>query len=414
MLAEIRVPADARDPAPAAARPLRVLTLTSLYPSTARPRHGVFVETRLRKLVDSGDAEAKVIAPVPWFPLDARWCGSYGAYARTPRRESRAGLDVSHPRYLMLPRVGMAFQPDAYARAAVGDARRLTAEGFDFDVIDAHYFYPDGVAAAAVARRLGRPYTVTARGSDINLIAGLDGPRRRILDAARGAARLIAVSAALKTRMVELGMDPERIEVLRNGVDCALFAPVPREEARRAFALPDAPVLACVGNLVPEKGVHLVLDALALLPGWCGLVVGEGPEAQRLLARARALGIAPRLRMLPSMPQSRLTAVYAAADALVLASSREGWPNVLLESMACGTPAIAAHVGGVAEIMTGPAAGTLLEERSAPSIASAARALLASPPSRAATRAHALRFGWGEVTRAQLAILRDAAGRAPC
>jgi glycosyltransferase involved in cell wall biosynthesis len=299
--------------------------------------------------------------------------------------------------------------------AALRAVRALAADGFDCDVIDAHYFYPDGVAAAAVARRLGKPYTITARGSDINLLGELDGPRRRMLRAADGAAALIAVSDALRARMVALGMPGDRITVLRNGVDARVFAPVERAEARDAFALPgDATVLACVGNLVPEKGVDLFVEAVARLPRVHGLVVGEGPQRAQLVARAMALGVGARMRFVPNMPQSRLRLAYGAADALVLASSREGWPNVLLEAMACGTPVIATRVGGVPEMLTHPDAGRFAEARTADAIVAAASALLAAPPARKAVRAHALTFDWDTIAAAQVALLRRACGRPPC
>jgi teichuronic acid biosynthesis glycosyltransferase TuaC len=412
-----RVLEPRRAPVRAAApgRPLRVLTLTSLYPSSARPRHGVFVETRLQHMAATGAIDARVIAPVPWFPLRAGWCGRYADFARTPRGDCRGGIPVGYPRYFMLPAVGMGFQPDAMAVAALRAARTLAEEGFDCDVVDAHYAYPDGVAAALVARRLGKPYVITARGSDINLLGAMDGPRRRMVEAADGAAALIAVSDALRARMEGLGMPGERIHVLRNGVDARLFAPVEREAARDAFALPvDATVLACVANLVPEKGVDLFVEAVGRMPRVHGIVVGEGPQRAKLVSRAMALGIGARMRFVPNMPQSRLRYAYSAADVLVLASSREGWPNVLLEAMACGTPVVATGVGGVAEIVTRPAAGRIAAARSADAVVDAARAVLEAPPAREAVRAHALAFGWDSIAAAQVALLRRAAGWAPC
>ncbi len=106
------------------------------------------------------------------------------------------------------------------------------------------------------------------------------------------------------------------------------------------------------------------------------------------------------------MPQERLRTVYSAADALVLASSREGWPNVLLEAMACGTPVVAAAVGGVREIVSEPVAGRVLESPDGAAIAAALTGLLEAPPDRSAVRAHAERFGWDEVARGQLELFR--------
>jgi len=120
-----------------------------------------------------------------------------------------------------------------------------------------------------------------------------------------------------------------------------------------------------------------------------------------------------------SLSQQELRPYYCAADALVLASTREGWPNVLLEAMACGTPVLATRVGGIPEIITSPDAGALLEERSAAAIAQSIRKMLAGPQRRSATRRYAEQLGWGATTRGQLQLFRrilsvdDRAAREP-
>src|SRR5260370_35467900 len=111
------------------------------------------------------------------------------------------------------------------------------------------------------------------------------------------------------------------------------------------------------------------------------------------------------------MPQEQLAEYYGAADALVLASTREGWPNVLLEAMACGTPVIAARVGGTPEIVTAPAAGVLFETRTAEVLAGAVRKLLECPPGRDDTRLHAEEFNWYETTRRRRALFRHIAAQ---
>src|SRR5262249_29583026 len=156
-------------------------------------------------------------------------------------------------------------------------------------------------------------------------------PRRMILWAARRAAALVSVSAALKGALVQLGIDDRKISVLRNGVDTELFHPVDRVSERARLGLTGT-VLLMVGNLVALKGHDLVLRALREIAGAFLLVVGEGPEERNLRNLAGALGVQDRVRFVGSVPQADLPGYYAAADALVLASSREGWPNVLLES----------------------------------------------------------------------------------
>jgi teichuronic acid biosynthesis glycosyltransferase TuaC len=382
---------------------MRILTFSTLYPNAVRPHHGVFVETRLRHLLASGRLEARVVAPVPWFPSADQRYGRYGEFAGAPREEQRHGIDVKHPRYLSVPKIGMSAAPFLLAAGAQSTMNDMIRRGYDMDIIDAHYFYPDGVAAAIVGKQLGKPVVITARGTDINLLPQYALPRRMILWAARRAVALVTVSSALKTALTQLGVDRGKITVLRNGVDTGLFRPDNRALQRAHLGLTGT-VLLMVGNLVPLKGHDLVLRALVDFPDACLLIIGNGSEERNLKILAGALQIQDRVRFLGAMPQHQLPAFYSAADALVLASSREGWPNVLLESMACGTPVVSACVGGTPEIVAGPDAGVLMTERSVRGVVEALRRLLRSYPDRDATRRYAAQFSWDETTRGQLQL----------
>jgi teichuronic acid biosynthesis glycosyltransferase TuaC len=392
--------------------PINVLTLSSLYPNRDMPQHGIFVENRLRRLVDSGEVASLVIAPVPWFPSADRRFGRYATFARVPQEEMRHGIAVLHPRYALIPKLGMASAPALMYASLRGCLERVLRERFRFDLIDAHYLYPDGVAAVMLAERLGKPAVITARGTDVNLIADFRLPRRWMRWAADRAAGIVAVSEALRARLVDLGIAAGRIRVLRNGVDLDLFAPRDRDAARRELGLwMERPVVLAVGQLVAAKAFELVIRAVAPVPKAILLIVGDGPEAAALRRLAEHTGVASRVRFLGAMPQERLPAVYNAADVLVLASSREGFPNVLLEALACGTPAIATTVGGTPEILASPVAGRLVEERSAEALSAALRDLLADPPPRAAVRAYAERFGWRQTTARQLRLFKSVLDR---
>ena len=384
------------------ASPLKVLVFSTLYPSSARPTHGLFVETRLRKLLESGRITAKVVAPVPWFFSTDERFGRYAVMARTPRRETRSGIDILYPRFFLPPKVGMSAAPFLLALGAAAALRRLRREGFDFDLIDAHYYYPDGVAAALLAAHCGRPFVVTARGSDINLLATRAVPRALIRWAARRAAASIAVSGALDEKLASLGVEGPRRVVLRNGVDLERFRPVPREEARARLGWPPGPALLLVGTLDENKGHHLVIGALPRLPGFRLVIVGSGPARARLEAMAVELGVADRVRFAGAVLQTGLPDYYSAADVLVLASGREGWPNVLLESMACGTPVVATDVGGVAEIVADSRAGVVIQDRSSAGVVAGIERLLSAPPGRDATRGYAEMFSWDATTAGQL------------
>lgn len=391
---------------------LRVLTFTTLYPNTETPNHGVFVENRLRQTAQRHDIQATVLAPVPFFPFTSNVFGSYARFARVPVREERHGFAVHHPRYVVIPKIGMTVTPWFLYRAAAAACRRLGLGKDTVDVIDAHYFYPDGVAAAHLARDLGVPFVVTARGTDLNVLPHFPQARRQIVWAATHAAATITVSAALKRKALDLSFAPQKCVVLRNGVDLDLFTPKDRDAARRKFGLSGFTLLS-VGNLVSLKGHDLTIEAMASLPDCTLLIAGGGPLREALGARAVALGLGDRVRLLGEVPHGALPELYSAADLFVLMSEREGWANVLLEAMACGTPAAATQVGGNAEIVTGPDAGLLLKERSSESLVEAVQALRRNPPARVATRCHAEGFGWGAVAAANFALLKAAAEARP-
>lgn len=391
---------------------MKLLVYSSLFPNEAQPQHGIFVETRLRRILAAGGASARVIAPVPWFPFRGSLFGRYGEFARVPRHERRGEVEIDHPRYPVIPAIGMNMAPALMACATRRLVARHIADGAE--LIDAHYFYPDGVAAARLGAALERPVAITARGSDVNLIADHAGPRRQILEAADRAAAIIAVSEALKRRMVEIGIDGARITVLRNGVDTGLFVPTDRAQARAALGL-TRPALIAVGNLLQSKGQDVAIRALALLDDMELLIVGAGPDAAAFHRLAGQVGVEDRVRFLGRKPQAELPFYYSAAEVSLLASAREGWPNVLLESMACGTPAVASDVGGVGEIITAPEAGRIMSERTPEALAAAVRELRDAAPPPDAVRAHAARFGWDEIARDQRAIyqrvIEGAAGR---
>ncbi|MFG6416579.1 glycosyltransferase [Roseateles sp. DC23W] len=377
---------------------MRVLTFSSLYPSAARPQHGLFVAARLRELRRrQPDVEAHVVAPVPWFPFKAAAFGDYAAWARTPLREEWQGQRADHPRYLMLPKLGMHRQPDAMARAA---ARWIARHGLQFDLIDAHYFYPDGVAAAALSRQLGKPLLITARGSDLNLIGQDERARARMLDACDQASACIGVSTALVEVLRGWGVPERKLHVIRNGVDLDRFAPRDRVAARQGLGLDvPGPMLLSVGNLLELKGHALLVEAVHLLrEDWPMLqlyIAGEGAERERLQAQIARLDLGRRVTLLGAVPNAALPDWYNAADLFLLPSSREGLPNALLEALACGTPALASAVGGIPEVLgDAPGAGELLAERSAQAIADALRRWLPREADRDAVRLTAMAYSW--------------------
>ncbi|MEM9495621.1 MAG: glycosyltransferase family 4 protein [Pseudomonadota bacterium] len=387
---------------------MKILVLTTLFPNAALPHHGVFVENRLRAYLEKYSADVRVVAPAPWFPSRHERFGRYSAWARTPRSETRNGLPIDHPRYLLPPKIGMNYVPHSLEKCFLRAIEDVCSDGWDFDLIDAHYLYPDGVAAAAVAKRLGKPIILTGRGTDINLIPEYEKPRARILGAVSQAHAVITVAEALREKLINLGAAAEKITTLRNGVDLSVFHPIDQTEARAQLGLPSGDVIACVGHLTERKGHHHVIDALAQLSGATLIIAGDGEERRSLEARAAAKGVGERVRFLGSVPHDKLADVYSAATVFALASSREGWPNVLLEAMACGAPVVASNVWGAGEIVKTQEAGRLVPYGDVAALAGALAATLENPPDRRATRAYAEGFSWEETADGMHEIFRSA------
>ncbi len=164
-----------------------------------------------------------------------------------------------------------------------------------------------------------------------------------------------------------------------------------------------------MGHLILSKGHGHIISALVDLPDVRLMIAGSGPERKKLELMAQNVGVSDRVTFLGPLPQESLRDFYGAADALILASSSEGWANVLLEAMACGTPVIASNVGGTSEVVRSPAAGVLMASATAQGVVFGVNQLRSHYPERAATRAYAERFSWDATTQGQLRLFREAA-----
>lgn len=236
------------------------------------------------------------------------------------------------------------------------ELRRLTAR-FAPDVFLAYWTHPDGAVALRAAREASRPCVVIVGGSDVLVIARDDVRRRAIERVLRGADALLTVGEALRERVVALGAAPGQAEVLRRGVNPALFHPGDRSVARARLGLPThAPFALWVGRMAPVKGLTDLIDAWRRLAASEArlYLVGDGPQRNQLQALVRRLDLEERVCFAGARAQDELGDWYRAADLTVLPSRSEGIPNVLLESLACGTPFLATDVGGVREICTAP------------------------------------------------------------
>jgi teichuronic acid biosynthesis glycosyltransferase TuaC len=377
---------------------LRVVTLSTLFPNPAQPNFGVFVENQTLRLAACEGVELRVVNPIalPAFPLDL--IPRYRCLRPLPLEDTWKGLRIARPRIRVFPGLSGPINPALMVHAARKVLQRWRADGFEFDVIDAQFFYPDGPAAARLAAEFGVPFSVKARGADIHYWGSRRGCRSQVLEAAAQAKGMLAVAHSLRQDMVAMGMDAGRIAVHYTGVDLDRFRPEDRATAKARLGV-DGPLVISLGSLIPRKGHDIVIEALANIPEATLLIAGDGPEHGRLAALAKARGMAGRVRLLGSVPHAQLPALLAAADVMALASESEGLANAWIEAMACGTPVVTPEVDGAAEAVDRPAAGRLLKDRTPAAFAEAIRTILADPPAQAAVRASAERFAWCRNTR---------------
>lgn len=346
-------------------RPL-IAVYTSVYPNKSQPNLGLFVRERMHRV--SRSLNLVVVAPVPWFPFQSlirRLRPHFRPHV--PVFEEQEGISVYHPRFFCVP--GFFKWTDAWFQAlgSLRVMRRLKKE-FGFDIIDAHFVYPDGVAAHLLGRWLKIPYTITLRGS-LNRFGSSILHRRQIKKALNDASRIFTVSESLRREALAWGQDPAKVQMIGNGVDLDRFRPEDKLESRKMLGLPEkAKILISVGGLTERKGFHRIIelmpDLLEKHPDLHYVIAGganpEGNNRARLESLIQDLGLQSRVHLLGAVDPDELRYVYSSGDIFVLATSFEGWANVLLEASACGLPIVATNVGGNAEVVSSEDVGILV------------------------------------------------------
>jgi glycosyltransferase involved in cell wall biosynthesis len=354
---------------------MRVLIVTKIFPSSVEPCSSPFNRQQFRELSRLADVE--LLATIPWFPGASafrRWSPA-GRLTAVPPREEIDGLVVRHPRFLFVPKVGHAIAGPLYAASlgpiALGYKGRV-------DVVLGAWGYPDGYAAVLLGRLLGVPTVIKLHGSDVNVLGARGVLRRRLSWALERATRVVAVSQPLAERAIELGVSPENVDVVPNGIDRALFHPRDREQARRALGLPfDGRLVLFLGHLSEAKGAVDLLRAFqvnaAALTGVELAMVGDGADAELCHLLARSLPI--NVRFPGVQPHDRIPLWLAACDVLALPSWNEGTPNVVLEALACGRPVVATKVGGIPALVK-PTRGALVPAQDVHALGAALREVL--------------------------------------
>ncbi|MDE8652101.1 glycosyltransferase [Novosphingobium album (ex Liu et al. 2023)] len=398
---------------------MRILSIATLFPNPVRPSFGIFVGNQMRAVVARGDVDLTMVSPIgmpPW-PLSHR--APYDRLRAIPLESGAVGLPVHYPRFTLIPRIGGDSNPGRIVRAVLPLVRAMHAQK-PFDLVDAQFFFPDGPAAAVIARALGLPLTIKSRGADIHYWGARPRALAQMREAAAQAAGLLAVSQSLRADMVALGMPADRIGVHYTGLDRERFRPIERGAARALVSAlpnlgiwPEGPLIVTPGALIARKGQRLAIAALARLPEARLALAGTGEDETALRAYARECGVADRVHFLGLVTHDVLPQLLCAADVVVLPSASEGLANVWVEALACGTPIVIPDIGGAREIVRDGSAGRLVT-RDPAAIATAVSDILRDPPSQDEVAANARRFSWSINAENLVCFWRDVlAGRKP-
>ncbi len=330
---------------------MKILSLSSVFPNPAEPGLGLFVRSRLLHMATS--EKIKVIAPIPL--VDYTNPGGKPFRSRTfPIVRQDGPIEVFHPRWLFPPN-GTPLNVACQFFRLLPLVRQIR-RAFPFDLIDAHFGYPEGATAGLLAAAFHVPYTVTLRGSE-TMFAEYRYRRKALRWAMHRAGHVIAVSEDLRAFAIQEGVAPERASTVPNGIDATVFHLQDLKQMRLRHDLPiERKLILSAGELIEAKGHHLVIQAVkSLLERGHNvelLIVGStargGPRFEdRLHQCVSACGLADRVRFIGWVDRNGLAELLSAVDLFCLASFTEGWPNVVNEALACGVPVVASHVGGV-------------------------------------------------------------------
>jgi len=357
---------------------MKILVLTNLFPNKLQPTFGLFVKERILRIARLG--EIKVIAPCPWFPR-FKFIKKYYFYSQIPVEEKIEDLDVLHPRFFILPKIFKSLDGFLYFVSVFGEVFKVR-KYFNFDLIDCHWVYPDGFAAVLFGKIFKKPVVITIRGPGVLTMPGYRIRRKLALWSLKQSNHIIAVCEAIRQETIKLGIPGEKITTIPNGVDIKKFYLWDKIKARERLNLPlDKKIILSVGYLCKRKGFHHLIDAISILTKKFGrgdllLIIIGGADVGRednfkpnLERQINELKLNSNVWLVGEKPHEELYLWYNACDIFCLASSKEGWANVLFEALACGKPVVATNIWGTPEVIKSDEYGILINEQTGEAIA---------------------------------------------
>jgi teichuronic acid biosynthesis glycosyltransferase TuaC len=386
---------------------MKILISTGIFPNRFEINFGIYNLKQTEALRKHG--ELCVIAPVPYFPSTLKFTG-YQKYPRIPRTDRIGNVVVNYPRYFVTPKILRSLHGLFLLLSTFRFYRRMIRRE-RFDAIVGFFAYPFGFANACLGRMFNIPVFVSCRGSDINYLTRQRLRRRAIAWSLRNSTGVFCVSEDLRGKVIALGVAADKVTVIPNGIEPERFRRTDKARAREDLGLDaKARLLICVSRLDPEKGIDVLIDAFSYIKEKDVqlIIAGWGTEEENLKSQVERLGLRDRIHFAGNIPHHELPRWLNAGDLFVISSRNEGYPNALVEAMACGLPIVASRVGGVPEIVTSPDIGLLTEAENPQATANAITRALSMEWDRDMLSRVAHRRSWDNVAGDMVARIAEA------
>lgn len=396
---------------------MKFLFISETFPDADHPTTGTYNLALCREL--AREHEVRVISPRSWVDV------LRGKRYRVPAELEHSGIEVRYPTRWYTPNFAQKHYGGQMWWSIGGALRELTHD-WKPDAVLSYWAHPDGECGLRASRKFNAPCAVIVGGTDVLILPNMPGRGPCVRRVLTDSDAVITVSDGLKDACDALGAASGRVLTIRQGIDPDVFHVGDQAEARRRLGLIEArderretrastetgqepeSLVVWVGRMVGLKRVDLLIQATRMLKEQGRRVrvclLGSGPCRDQWQQLAQAEGVADQIQFMGPVSHDQLADWYRAADLTVLCSESEGLPNVLRESVACGTPFVSTDVGSIKEIAD-PDYSELVPKHDADALARGIETVL-SGPHRAAAQNYLPRT-WSETARDTVSLFEE-------